>query len=113
MLKYLQLKEYKAGWECVIFFRNYFFSTFTCCEVSSFEQSNFQDYCMRRFLNIERRGVLRHPKKVQLLPRLLLHGCNVLCTGHWCIYFTIFSLCRFVVLLDRDFRYIVYCRSIY
>ena len=24
-----------------------FFSTFTCCEVSSFEKSGFQDYCSR------------------------------------------------------------------
>jgi hypothetical protein len=30
-------------------------------------------------------------KKVQSLPRLVLHDCNMLCIGHWCIYFTIFS----------------------
>ena len=43
----------------------------------------------------------RLSKRVQLLPRLLLHGCNMLCTGHRCIYFTIFNLCRFVGVLDR------------
>ena len=40
------------GWECVIcFFRNYFFSTFTCCEVSSFDKSHFQDHCLHPVLN--------------------------------------------------------------
>ena len=95
------------GWECVICFLEItFFSTFTCCEVSSFEKSDFQDYCFRPFLNIDRCRIEKRRfttlEESAVAAETSLHGCNMLCTGHWCIYFTIFSLYRFVVLLDRD-----------
>ena len=42
------------GWECVICFLEItFFSTFTCCEFSPFEESDFQDCCLRPVLNID------------------------------------------------------------